>query len=202
VRRGELSRERVLAAGLALLERDGESALSMRRVAAELGTAPMSLYRHVQDKADLVDGVIALALAELSTAPSEGADWAERACAWMQALRAELNRHPAVIPLLRANPVLVPAVLAQLEGLLEDLEAAGIDSKRAARAAWEMLWFTLSFVLAEQPPTFAAAESRTNELPKIAKVLPDLLALSANKIFEATANHLTKGIREDLRGRS
>jgi AcrR family transcriptional regulator len=208
VRRGELSRERVLAAALELLERDGESSLSMRRIAAELGTAPMSLYRHVQDKADLVDGVIALALAELSTAPPEGDDWAERAQAWMCALREELHRHPAIVPLLRSNHLLLPAVLAPVEVLLEDLRTAGFERVPAARAAWEMLWFTMSFVLteqrSEQPPAivaFATAETHADDLPLIAEALPDLLGLGGNDIFDSASRHLVQGLNSE-RGRS
>lgn len=207
VRRGELTRERILTAALELLERDGASALSMRRVAAELGTAPMSLYRHVQDKADLVDGVIACALADLSTSPAKGGDWAQRACDWMRALRAELNRHSAIVPLLRSNHLLAPAVLAPFEALLEDLQHSGFDRPSAARAAWEMLWFTLSFVLSEQrehsgqPPAFvafASAERHAADLPRIAEALPDLLALEGDDIFDSGSRHLVRGVRADL----
>ena len=207
VRRGELSRERVLTAGLALLEREGESALSMRRVAAELGTAAMSLYRHVKDKADLVDGVIALALGELSTAPPEGEDWSQRARGWMSALREELHRHPSIVPLLRSNHLLLPAVLAPVEVLLQDLRESGFERAHAAKAAWELLWFTIAFVLSErlvqdadQPAaitTFAIAETHADELPLIAQALPDLLALGGDDIFESGSRHLVDGLRAE-----
>jgi len=206
-RRGELTRDRILTAGVVVLERDGASALSMRRVAAELGTAPMSLYRHVRDKADLVDGVIARALADLSTAQPEGEDWAQRACDWMRALRAELNRHPAIVPLLSSSHRPVAAVLAPVEVLLEDLCDSGFDRPGAARAACEMLWFTLSFVMSEQhadgaqPPAliaFASVERHADDLPRIVEALPDLIALDGNDIFDSSSRHLVWGLRADL----
>ena len=209
-RRGELSRERVLAAALTLLEREGEGALSMRRVAAEIGTAPMSLYRHVKDKADLVDGVIGLALSGISTVPPEGRDWADRATAWMSAVRAEMHRHPAIVPLLRTNLVLLPAMLGPVEILLDDLREAGVPRAVAAKAVWEILWFTMGFVLSElrvlrssESPafvSFATAEGRADELPRLAEALPDLLALGGDDIFESGARHLVWGLRAELAG--
>ena len=208
IKRGELTRERVLAAALALVEREGAGALSMRRVANELKTAPMSLYRHVADKADLVDGVVALALVDLSTSPPEGAEWSDRALAWMSGLRDQLSGHPKVMALLRTKHLLLPAMLAPVEVLLEDLERAGFDRPTAARAAWEMLWFTMGFVLSEQrafssersPAAFVfdTAAARAEELPRIAEALPEFHALDGNDIFASGARHLVTGLRQDL----
>ena len=212
MRRGELSRERVLAAALRLLEEEGESALSMRRVARQLGTAPMSLYRHVRDKSDLVDGVIARALGEVATSPPEGRDWAERSIAWMRALRVELNQHPSIVPLLRSNHLLLPAVLKPVEVLLAQLWESGFDRSSAARAAWEMLWFTTGFVVAEQRAqqsdqpaafvAFATAQTRADELPLLATALPDLLGLGGDDIFESGSRHLVEGIRVERERRA
>jgi len=212
VRRGELTRDRVLAAALGLLESEGEGALSMRRVAAQLGTAPMSLYRHVRDKSDLIDGVIALALGEVSSLPPQGADWSERSIAWMRGLRCELNRHPSIVPLFRSNHLLLPSVLAPVEVLLSDLCASGFERSKAGRVAWEMLWFTTSFVLAEQRAqesaqpaafvAFATAETHAEELPLLAKTLPDLLGLDGDDVFESGSRHLVAGIRAEYLSRS
>ena len=207
-RRGELSRERVLAAALDLLERDGDGALSMRRLAAELGSAPMSLYRHVANKADLVDGVIALALSDLTTEGPEGGDLESRIIAWMHGLRAELNTHPAILPLLSSNHLLLPAFLGPVEILMQELQDSRLPRARTAKFAWEVLWFTMSFVVTEhhlrQSPapvsafTFANAASHADDLPLIAEALPDFDALSGDDIFESSARHLVAGLREEL----
>ncbi|MCA9511912.1 MAG: TetR/AcrR family transcriptional regulator C-terminal domain-containing protein [Myxococcales bacterium] len=206
--RGALSRERVLEAALRLLEREGEGALSMRRVAAELGSAPMSLYRHVRNKEDLVDGVIALALEDLTTKPLEGDDWTARTLAWMLALREEMLEHPSIIPLLRSSHMVLPAVLAPVELVLEELLRAGFSRPRAARSAWELLWITLSFVAIEQRSarepetlatrTFSMAKLHADDLPHLAEALPDLLVLDAEDIFQSVARHLVAGLRVEL----
>jgi hypothetical protein len=123
----------------------------------------------------------------------------------MAALRDELHDHPAIVPLLRSNHLLLPAVLAPVEVLLDDLRSSGFGRGEAARAAWEMLWFTMAFVLSEQraqrserPPafvTFATAESHADDLPRIAEALPDLLALGGDDIFQSGSRHLVAGLR-------
>lgn len=209
--RGALSRERVLEAALSLLEREGEGALSMRRVAAELGSAPMSLYRHVQNKEDLVDGVIGLALEDLTTRPLEGDDWPARALAWMLGLRGELLAHPSIVPLLRSNHLMLPAILAPVEILLSELQRAGFARSYAAKSAWELLWVTLTFVAIERRSssepeseavkTFAAARTHADDLPHLAAALPDLMPLGAQDIFESVARHLVTGLRAEVEAR-
>jgi len=56
--RAPLSRERILSAALSVADRDGLPALSMRRLGAALGVEAMSLYGHVRDKGDLLDGLV------------------------------------------------------------------------------------------------------------------------------------------------
>mgnify|MGYP002624289618 CR=1 FL=1 len=208
VQRGALTRDRVLEAALALIEREGTSALSMRRVAAELGSAPMSLYRHVQNKEDLVDGVIGLALQDLTTKPLEGEGWSERALAWIHGLRAEIREHPAILPLLRSNHLVLPSVLAPVDLLLEELLRAGFPRPRAAKTAWEIMWFVLSFVSSERRverepepisvSTWAMAKTHTDDLPHLADALPDFAALGMKDIFESGARHLVAGIRAEF----
>ena len=206
-KRGELSRARVLQAALTLLEREGEGSLSMRRVAAELGSAPMSLYRHVRDKADLVDGVIGLALADLTTEGPRGETWHDRALAWMHALRNEMNDHPAIVPLFRSNHMMLPALLGPVEILMQDLLDAKIPKPRAAKAAWELLWFVISFTVIEQMArgeqplavmTFASAQQHADDLPLIAEALPEFTALDADDIFESSARNIVSGLRAEI----
>jgi len=73
-RRGRLSRDRVLRAALAHADAGGLEALSMRKLADELGVAPMALYRHVANKDDLIDGMVDIVFSEVGL-PASGADW-------------------------------------------------------------------------------------------------------------------------------
>lgn len=211
-RRGELSRGRVLAAALELLERDGESALSMRRLAAALGSAPMSLYRHVANKEDLVDGVIALALTDLTTERPIGHDLADRMFAWMTGMRKELKAHPSIIPLMRSSHLVLPAFLGPMEVLLREFREENIPRAQAAKAGWELLSATMSFVVSEQlvPTTekplavtlFASSEEHSDDLPLLADAMPDLSVLTADDIFESMARHIVVGLQSELKGQT
>src|SRR4051794_13389309 len=77
-----LSRERVLAAAIALADEGGIESLSMRKLARELGVEAMSLYNHVANKGDLVDAIVDLVVGEIDL-PSAAEEWdaAVRKCA-------------------------------------------------------------------------------------------------------------------------
>src|SRR5262245_41908051 len=109
-----LSRERILKAAVDLVDRDGLSALSMRRVAEELDAAPMSLYRHVTNKADLLDGVYEAILSGMPL-PGRQGDWKSDARALAGAFRAALLAHPNAVILFATRPAVTPAALSYLE---------------------------------------------------------------------------------------
>src|SRR5207237_2671122 len=73
-RRRPLSRERVLRAAFDRTDKDGIESLSMRKLAQELGVEAMSLYRHVRNKGEIVDGRVDLVFGEIGV-PPPGADW-------------------------------------------------------------------------------------------------------------------------------
>src|SRR5690349_8723742 len=79
-RRTQLTRERVVAAGIELADREGIDSISMRRLAQELGVEAMSLYTHVRNKDDLLDGMVDAVIAKIPTSTTQtittgGADW-------------------------------------------------------------------------------------------------------------------------------
>src|SRR3954451_7270669 len=76
--RPSLTRERIVLAAIEVIERDGEDALSMRAVAAELGVAVMSLYNHVPNKADLLSGVAQHVVAGMVLPDDSADDWKTR----------------------------------------------------------------------------------------------------------------------------
>src|SRR5438094_7026697 len=99
-RRTTLSRERIAAAAVALIDGEGLDALSMRRLGAELGVEAMSLYRHFPSKAALLEAVVARLLAELPVPAPTTARWQDAFRALARAYRVLLTRHPNAIPLL------------------------------------------------------------------------------------------------------
>lgn len=207
--RPPLTRERILATGLELLERSPETELSMRDLAAELGTAPMSLYRHVQNREDLLDGINRLALESLRLeVPPEG-EWRDRALAWMHGLRAELRSHPAVAPLLRLQGTLAPTLFHVLESLLRIMLDAGFEGRQAALAVREVAWFTMCFARGEIGPGSPRSDPGSyetlsaedlSEAPELAAHLRDFADIDVDEIFAAGARHLLDGLGRRLEG--
>src|SRR4051812_40971272 len=124
---GGLGVEAIVAAGVAVADAEGIAALSMRRVAAELGAAPMSLYRHVADKDELLLQMMDAVISEvpLPEPPPEWLDGLELAA---RSLWAGVRRHPwlpAALSLTR--PQLLPGALRYSEWVLGVLRGAGLD---------------------------------------------------------------------------
>jgi AcrR family transcriptional regulator len=110
---------------LALVDRSGLEALSMRAVAAELGTAPMTLYNYVSDREELLLLVVQAVVAEvkLPTGPFE--HWCDEVKAIAHASWMAVRAHPYVIPLILTRRSRSPEVMRQAETLLRALAKSG-----------------------------------------------------------------------------
>ncbi len=209
-----LTRERILTAGLELLATEGVSGLSMRSLADALGTAPMSLYRHVRSKDELLNGIVALVLEKLDFDLPERGPWTKRAAAWMHSLRNQLRRSPAVVSILMQHGHYTPALLRAANTLLRILSDAGFAGRDAVRACREITWSTLGFVSAEiRGPTFspsfymqaisksqpASAEAlRPEEVAEVAAHMPYLLTRDLDEVFSFIVKHLLAGLSAEL----
>lgn len=164
-RYGRLSRERVLAAALELVDREGLSALSMRRLGAELGVEAMALYRYAEGKDALLDGLVEALYLELEERLAAGGPDAGGAPAWRcglhRAARAAYDvclAHPQAVPLLTTRMLAVPlarrppAVLRDHERVLALLEEAGLDDARLAAAFEAFTAWLLGYISAELRP--------------------------------------------------
>jgi AcrR family transcriptional regulator len=133
---GKITRERVLAAALAIIDRDGAGALSMRRLARALGRDPMTLYRHAPDKAALLDGIAETVLAQLRVDPADP-DWAGQLRAVARRFRTLALSHPHCVPLIVTRPLATPlglrpaGTLRPLEDILALLTRAGFSEPDA-----------------------------------------------------------------------
>ncbi|MEV4168175.1 TetR/AcrR family transcriptional regulator C-terminal domain-containing protein [Nonomuraea sp. NPDC049709] len=134
-RREPLNREKVLDAALGLADEEGLDGLSMRRLAKSLGVEAMSLYNHVANKADLLDGIAERVFAQVER-PDPELPWQEQVRAVALSTYRAFSRHP-VVPLAlvtdRSNPTSVRA-LAPLDALVGALFEAGFDDVAAWRA--------------------------------------------------------------------
>ncbi len=123
--RAPLSRDRILRAAVDLADASGVEALTMRRLADELGFEAMSLYRHVANKQDLLDGMLDLMLAEWELPEGE---WEASLRTSAHSVHDALLRHRWAAQLLITGSHLRPARLRYMEFLLGRLRAAGVDA--------------------------------------------------------------------------
>jgi AcrR family transcriptional regulator len=207
-----LTRARIVEAGLALLAERGADGLNMRALADALGTAPMSLYRHVHSKDDLLKAIVGMVLERHDfTLPARG-PWTERVAAWMHALRAQLLRSPAVVSILMQHGHYAPALLRATNVLLRLLREAGFEGPDAVRASREIMWSTLGFVSAEirgQPfsPSFYAQAVHEqarggSDFSEVAAHMPHLLTRDLDDVFAAIVRHLLAGLAAEAAERA
>ena len=133
VTRKPLSRKRVLRAAISHADRLGLEELSMRKLAEVLRVAPMALYRHIENKEDLIDAMIDVVFSEIEL-PARDADW--RAAMRQRAIsvRDALERHRWAIGLMESRLHPGPANLRHHDAVLGNLRAAGFTIEMAAHA--------------------------------------------------------------------
>jgi AcrR family transcriptional regulator len=133
--RQRLSRERIVAAAMRIMDAEGLEAVSMRRVAHELGVEAMSLYHHVKDKEDLLDGICELVMSEFRF-PEPSDDWERVARDGARAWRDVVRSHPSCMRLFaeRRKPVTRPEALRPMEFALSVIRSAGLSERDAVLA--------------------------------------------------------------------
>nr|WP_198428604.1 TetR/AcrR family transcriptional regulator C-terminal domain-containing protein [Nocardia bovistercoris] len=141
-------------AALDLIDRDGVDALSMRRLAEAVDRDPMVIYRHLPNKAAVLDGIAELVLAELDVDASDP-DWANRLRVVARDFRRLALRHPRAIPLLVTRPIGIPlgsqplSVTKPLEGVLALLTRAGFSDTDALHVYRALFAYLYGHVLNE-----------------------------------------------------
>jgi AcrR family transcriptional regulator len=146
--RAGLTRERVLAAALELVDEDGLTALSMRRLGSRLGVEAMTLYHHVPNKDALLDGLVELVLREAAGEVGDD-DWRAALRGYAHRLRATLLAHPAVLPLAVSRSASTPESLRVAERVLGVLCAAGFPLGTALDLFNALSVFVLGHAAAE-----------------------------------------------------
>jgi AcrR family transcriptional regulator len=149
-----LSRERVLVAALGLVDRSGLEALTLRRLAADLGVEPAAIYRYAPNKQALLDGLVEQVMSRLTVDP-EHPDWRAQLHEDADSYRNLILEHPNVLPLIATRPLVTPlvrrprAVLRHAEDILELLCRAGFDGSTAVRVYRRFFGFLLGQLLLE-----------------------------------------------------
>lgn len=132
-RRAPLTRERVLASAVELADRGGTVALTMRRLGRELGVDPMALYRHIRNKDDLLDGVLAVVVGQMDPAHA-GLPWKAALRELAMNARGVMLRHPWARGALEERGTSGQAMVGQVERVLAILLGAGFSLELAHHA--------------------------------------------------------------------
>ncbi|HSU36094.1 MAG TPA: TetR/AcrR family transcriptional regulator [Propionibacteriaceae bacterium] len=169
--RPPLNRERVLSAAIVLADSGGIESLSMRRLAQELGVKAMSLYNHVTDKEDILDGIVDLVFGEIAV-PSELDDWRETMRLRANSAHQALLRHPWASPLMQSRTNPGPATLRHHDAVIGSLRAAGFTIHLAAHAFSVIDSYLYGFAQQQQNLTYTTAEEAAVVAHDILKQLP------------------------------
>jgi AcrR family transcriptional regulator len=161
-----LSRERIAAAAMALVDREGLAALSTRRLGSELGCEAMSIYHHFPGKAHLMDALVELMLKEAYVFMADEWGWLERLRRAAHGFRAMALKHPKFFPFFAVHRLNTPSGVAYLNGIIGILRDAGFSDQDAS-AYFRLIGYYLTGSALDEVAGYAkgpsAAEPVSNE---------------------------------------
>jgi AcrR family transcriptional regulator len=171
-----------------LADQGGVESLSMRKLAQELGVEAMSLYHHVKNKEDILDGMVDIVSREIEL-PAYNTDWKEAIRNWATSLRTVLTRHPWAIGLMysRATPSLTN--MQNINTVIGCFRRAGFSVQMAANALSLLDSYIYGFVLQEVNLPFGDSSEFAEGVEGIAQQLPPddfpfLLELSSELVLQ------------------
>lgn len=164
--RPPVTRDRAVQAAVALADAEGISSLSMRKLASELGVEAMSLYYHVKNKGELLDGMIEQVYSEIAV-PAEHDEWKQAMRLRAESTREVLGRHPWAISMIDERTTV--AGMTQLNAVIGTLRHAGFTIELAAHALSLFDSYTHGFALQE-------ASLPTDQSGDISEVTEGILA--------------------------
>lgn len=196
-RRG-LTREEVLAAAVQIVDEEGLEALSMRRLGQALGVEAMSLYRHVANKDDLLDGIHGALLATVQRPPRRGA-WQTRARALAHAVRDVLRAHPRALVLFGARAAVAPTSLALFEEALEIVAGTELPVDERLHVVHGLLAFVVGSALWHfgslgEPRSVDYAALPADEFPRVREIAPRLARWDVEAEFELGLDAFLTGV--------
>jgi TetR/AcrR family transcriptional regulator, tetracycline repressor protein len=209
--RSKLTRERVVDAAIAIMDAEGLEAVTMRRLGRELGVEAMSLYNHVADKDDLLDGVCARIMGTFRIPERDDRPWDVRAREGAREWRRVLKSHPNVMQLFaeRSKPMTDLDALRPMEYALSLIMETGADEEQAVRVFNVMGGYIMGFVMMEVGRMFTAgaldADAPSPEevarrippgmLPCLTAALPHLANHDPDEQFDFGLDLMLAGLR-------
>jgi len=207
--REKLSRDRIVETALRIMDTEGLDAVTMRRVGRELGVEAMSLYNHVRDKDDLLDGIRAYVLSQFEDPGTEG-PWEERARRGARSWREALRAHPNTLILISESkgPSTSVDSMRPTEIALRLLTEIGLSEDETVKAFCAFGGYIVGFVLfevgvmhtsgpaADAPgPEQVLASLPVDEFPCFTSSLPYLMQGDIDERFEYGLDLMLAGLR-------
>ncbi len=213
--REPLTRERIVEAALRIMDAEGLEAVSMRRVAREVDVEAMSLYHHVEDKEDLLDGVCEHVMAGFDF-PEPTNDWAENCRRAARAWRRVLQAHPGVMRLFaeRRGPVRSIDPVRPMEHALRLLRESGLSDRDTAQAFHAFGGYIQGFVMMELGSIAGGSDeehmkmhaelaaTHPDEFPALLAVSPYFAECDPDEQFEFGLDLLIRGLEAKARSGS
>ncbi|MFF4772971.1 TetR/AcrR family transcriptional regulator [Microtetraspora fusca] len=206
-----LSRQRIAAAAVDLVDRQGLESFGVRRLASELGVDPMSIYNHIKGKAALLDAVSEAVLTEVSATAAQWPDgWMDIARTMARGYRDMAIRHPRIFPLLATRAQTSVVAFEALERLTAAMRRAGIADQTIADAPLVLFGFLNGYLLAtvsadpggtDDPATGATQPAIDPALyPTLAALAPLQAGFGGEAEFERMLEMVLAGIAEGAAG--
>jgi AcrR family transcriptional regulator len=184
--RAPVNRERTLEVALAVADSEGIEAVTMRRLARELGVEAASLYHYVNGKDQILDGLVEVVAAEIKL-PKPSADWREAVSQRAHHTRAGLLRHPWAVSLMASRTSPGPATLGLLETGIRCFREGGFPVPLAAHAVSTVDSYVHGFVLQEVNLPFRNESELAAMTAAIMETFP---ASKFPYLFEMTVKHV------------
>ena len=181
--RTPLSRERVLRAAVSVADAGGIESLTMRRLADEVGAEAMSLYYHVANKEDILDGIVDVIAAEINEAaervrrPAKGNRWKNAARARILAAREVLLLHPWAPAVFESRTAISPAVLRYYDGLMGLMREGGFSYDVIHHALHALGSRALGFTQELFTPAGGGGGPAAEMPAEMAEALPNLVGM-------------------------
>jgi AcrR family transcriptional regulator len=193
-----LSREMMAHTGLALIDRDGLEALSLRNLATELGVGTTTLYGHVRTRDEIDRDIVGLLLAEVDTAERPGESWEDGLRRITASVREMARRHPRAFPLVASAPVDEPPVLDHAHAIAR-LQAAEGMSEEQFVDSWKVVdGFITGFLLMETAAIVRtlAAEGNEASAERSDRFEQAMSQVHSGEAFEEAIEVIIAGLRQ------
>jgi len=196
-----LSRERIIAAALAIMDADGVDGLSMRRLGQALGVDPMAVYYHVPNKGALYDGIVEHLWGSVRLpAMRPGERWPDLLEQIFADFRARLLEHPLAVTLVGTRPAVSAAMLRLVDDSLGRLEAAGLSGWDAMELIDCLSGYVVGKVLAETASLRGADEVAASLSAVTAESHPSLAAVMVSGYGFSPDEEFVRGLQALIAG--